>query len=501
MKKKISALAAYYRAHPKRFWVSGILIVIVLLVTLTHHSASPVTIVRVQAADLKQTVLATGQVTSQTDLDLSFSSSGVIARLPVSVGDKVSSGQLLAALDNRNEYASLKSAQANYQKVVAGSSNEEVAVAEASLKSAKSSLASANAVQDTLVASAHRALLNTDLTPALTAGSQGTAPTVSGTYGGDAEGSYVITPHLTGSTGYFTYTGVEEGTGTISTTTPKPLGTKGLYIQFASDYVTYLNDVWTVYLPNTSSSHYLADYNAYQNALKTHDSTIAAAQAQVDEAQANLDLKKAAARPADLAVAQAAVDAAQATYDKTLILAPASGTITHVDTKIGERADAQKEVVVLENVTDLYVEADINETSIAKVALGQSVSMTLDAFGPGVVFTGTVVHIDPSATTSDGVVNYKIKVSISDPTGLHQIRPGMNANMTITAWDHANVVAVPKAALITKGDGAYVNFVTDEKKGKYTPRKIETGQTGDGELVEVTSGLSSGDAIAVPTGS
>ncbi len=477
--------------------MGGGVVAILIIIAIAHKSASVITAVPVRSGDLTQTVLGTGQVTSETDLSLSFSAGGVVMRLPVSVGDTVYKGQVLASLDNRNEYASLKSAQANYQKVLAGSSNEEIAVAEAAQKSAQSSLRSTKAVQETLVANAHRALLNADLAPSLLSGATGTAPTVTGTYIGAIEGSYEITPHSIGNGGYFKYSGLENGTGTISTTVPMPLGTKGLYIQFPASFIGDGSTVWNVALPNAASANYLAAYNAYQNAQQTRDSAVSAAEAALAEADANLALKKAAARPADLAVAEAQVDAAQATYDKTLIVAPASGTITRIDIKIGERADAQKEIIVVQNVTDLYVEANINETNIAKVAVGQKVSMTLDAFGPDVPFAGEVIHVDPSATSDDGVANYKIKVSITDPSGEHKIRPGMNANMTITAWERAGVLSVPKAAIEQKADGAYVNVITDDEKGEYVSRPVTIGATGDGELVEILSGLSASDSVAI----
>jgi RND family efflux transporter MFP subunit len=496
IKNILTKIKEYYQAHPKRFWIVGGILAIVLVYSITHKAPSTITVVPVTSGDLKQTVLATGQVTSATDLNLSFFSSGIIETLPVSVGDKVQQGQVIATLRNNNEYAALKLAKANYQKVAEGSSNEEVAVAQATLTGAQTSFVNIQRAQDTLVDSAHRAYLNVSLVPTLTSGTIGTAPTITGTYAGDTEGSYTIVPHVVGTAGYFTYSGLENGTGTISTTAPMPLGTKGLFIQFAADFISNQNDVWTLSLPNTASAGYLTAYNAYQNALKTHDSAIAAAQTSVDQAQANLDLKKAVARPADLAAAQASVDQAQAVYENTILRAPTSGTIAHVDTKIGERADVQKEIVVLQDISNLHIEANINETNIAKVVVGQNVLMTLDAFGPDVLFSGTVIEIDPSSTANDGVVNYKITVSINDAT-VHGVRPGMNANMTIVAWQHAGVLAIPKTALITRNDGTYVRIVLDDANDKFEERKVVTGLLGDGNMIEITSGLKAGERVAL----
>lgn len=512
MKNKLHSLKAYYQSHPKRFWIIGGVFILVLLFFVMRKPATTTTLIPVTRTDLKQTILATGQVTSQTDLNLSFSASGLIATLPVSVGDKVWKGQVLATLDNGNQYAALmqaqaglKSAQASYQKVVDGASSQEVAVAQAALASAQTDLSNTQSVQDTLVQNAHRSLLNADLSPTLTAGNSSSSPTITGTYTGVAEGSYIVTLYSTGTGGYFSYSGLEDGNGIISTTMPTALGTKGLLIQFPSNFSDNSGASWTIKLPNTGTANYLTQYNAYQNALKNHDSAISAAQAVVNQRQADLDLKKAAARPVDLDVAeaqvltaQAQVASAEATYGNTIIKAPANGTVVHVDTKIGERVDAQKEVLVLQDVGNLYVQANINETSIAKVALDQPVSMTLDAFGPDVILTGNVIHIDPSSTTSDGVVNYIIKTSVTDPSGKYKILPGMNANMTITAWDHPAVIAVPKVAIKTGSDGiSTVEIATDDKSGKFTTQKITTGLTGDGNLVEVSSGLTEGQNIVV----
>ncbi len=506
MKKKLHGILAFYKAHPKRFWAAGIILLIIVVSMLGGGKKETVTVVPVSRTDLKETVLATGQVTSKTDLGLSFTTSDIVRSVNVEVGQEVVQGQVLATLDNRDEYATLKSAQAKYQKVVDGASSEEIAVAQASLDSAKSDLQNTQNTQDTLVVNAHRNLLNADLTPVLDAGTTTTAPTVTGTYTADTEGVYTIAIRATSGSGYFSYTGIESGTGTISTTTPTPLGTKGLFIQFPSTYSSYSGNVWKVSLPNTASASYLTAYNAYQSALRTHDSAIASAQALVREKEANLALKKAVARTADLDVADAEVLSASVAYEKTILRAPANGTIVSIDTKIGELVSSSKEVMVLQDVSNLYVEAKINEANIAKVALAQPVNMTLDAFGPDVHFTGVVAHIDPSATTDDGVVNYKIKASIQNPTCpdnavcasyLSAVRPGMNANMTITASETPGVVAIPKATITTLDGVKTVQVITNEKRKKYTPRTITTGKEGDGNLVEVLTGLVDGEKIAL----
>ena len=498
MKNKIEALKVYYKLHPKRFWIGGGVVLLVIFGMFFSSSGTPPTLITVTKTDLKETVLGTGQVTSNVDLNLSFPTGGLIKYLPVSVGDKVYKGQTLASFDNRNEYAALISAKANYQKVLEGASNEDVAVSQAALDIANTNLENTKHTQAVAVSNAHRALMNADLTPLLASGySSYGAPVVTGTYDGEQEGVYHISFYNTSSSGYFSYNGLESGVAQLSQSSSVPLGTHGLFIQFPSN--ASITSQWDLTLPNKQSVKYLAAYNAYQSALQDSDSAISGAQAAVTKAQADLDLKKSAARPADLAVAEAGVLTAQVAYDNTILTAPASGTIVHVDTKVGERADAQKEIMVLQDVSNLYVEANINETSLAQVKEGQPVDMTFDAFGPDTKFNGWVMHIDPSSTTSDGVVNYVIKVSVEKkPDTTDIIRPGMNANMVITCADYGDEVVIPQAAITKNTDGTQiVNLVTDKKTGKYKTQIVTTGDEGDGNLIEIKSGLAEGDSIAL----
>ena len=67
-------------------------------------------------------------------------------------------------------------------------------------------------------------------------------------------------------------------------------------------------------------------------------------------------------------MAQGQVQAAQAALDNTIISAPVDGTITSVDIKVGEQANASQEVFILQDVTHLHAEADVSEADIASLA-------------------------------------------------------------------------------------------------------------------------------------
>jgi HlyD family secretion protein len=272
------------------------------------------------------------------------------------------------------------------------------------------------------------------------------------------------------------------------------------------------NDVWIVELPNKRAVNYVTNLNVYNAAVEARTSALQAAQNEInnaqvalDQANANLAQRKAQARPAEIAAAQAQLlsargqlEAALANLENGTIRAPANGTITTVDIKIGEQAQALKNVIVLQDVDNLHVEANVSEASIASVTLGQKVTFTFDALGPDRVFNGTVQAVDPASTVVSGVVNYKVTAAIEK---LPEIRPGMTANMTILTAEQKGVLAIPQRAVITKDGNKTVRVVTDEKTKTFKEVTVETGLEADGGVVEIKSGLSEGQTIItfIPT--
>ena len=492
----------------KIIWTSIISLVVVFIligIFKPKDNSANIQTETVKKQDIKATVLATGQVVSATDLDLSFKSSGVVDKVNVKEGDKVKAGQILTNLDGKNALASLTSArgtlaqaQANYNKVLAGSSSQSIQVAQVALDTAKSNLATTKAQQDTAVANAYSSLLNSTIAAIPSSSNlNSNAPAITGTYTGTEQGVYKITIYATGNGYSFQASGLETSNGLVRST-PVLLGTKGLYIAFTDS--SYNNsDSWTISIPNTSASNYVTNYNAYQAALKAKDTAIASATNAVASAQANLDLQTAQARPADVDAAKAAilsaqgqVQAAQAVYDDTVIRAPADGTITKVDIKVGELATALKEVLVLQDVSNLHVEADVSEANISSLQPNQTVDLTFDALGPDRHYNGVVQAVNSGATVVSGVVDYKVTASIQD---MPEIKPGMTANMTVLVNEKDGVLTVPSRSIISQDGKKYVRVIDDPKKKTYHQVEVQTGIDADGGVTEITSGLNEGQEI------
>src|SRR5574343_285775 len=96
--KKIKNISQVFISK-KRYWMSGVIVVLILLSFLFKDPSKGVVVATVENKTLSQTVLATGQVTSNVDLGLSFNGSGNVSSVKVKVGDKVKKGQILANLE------------------------------------------------------------------------------------------------------------------------------------------------------------------------------------------------------------------------------------------------------------------------------------------------------------------------------------------------------------------------------------------------------------------
>jgi RND family efflux transporter MFP subunit len=474
----------------------------------------------VKQQNIKQTVLATGQVSSSTDLSLNFKGSGVVARVNAKVGQVAKAGDILANLDQRDQLASLTQARgsyaqalANYNKVVAGAAGPEVDIARAGVTAAQTSLTNAKASYDAtvtqqniLVNNALSTMLNSGLAAKRTTSDSGAVEvTISGAYNNTEQGAYKFSI-LAEGVYKIQYWGLESGKQNIQRGVAQPLGTRGLYITFSTTGTLPVGSIWTIDIPNTQASTYLTNSNAYQAALQTRDqalqnaqNAVFVAQSALDQANATLAQKQSAARPEDVAVARAQllsasgqVQGAEAMLESTVIRAPAAGTITTVDIKVGEQATAAKAAIVLQDVDNLHLEANISEANIAAIKLGQEVELNFDALGADRKFKGVIQLIDPASTVVSGVVNYKVTASVEK---LPEIKPGMTANMTVLVGAKDNVLAVPSRAVVSHDGKKFVRVITDSKKKTYKEVQVETGMEADGGLVEITSGLSAGQEI------
>jgi HlyD family secretion protein len=249
-----------------------------------------------------------------------------------------------------------------------------------------------------------------------------------------------------------------------------------------------------------------AAINAVTNAKQSATSQINSAQNQINSAQAawqqsqaTLAQQKAKAQPADINAAKAqllsaegTVAAAQTALENTILKAPADGTITKIDTKVGQQATAMQPVFILQNINALHSEAYVSESNVASLKIGQTVDYTFDALGPDRHFSGKILTIDPASTVISGVVNYLVK---SDLPNIAEIKPGMTVNMTVMVATRENALAVSSSAIINQNGQQYVRIINNPQTKTFDQMPIVTGLQADGGLVEILNGLTDNQEI------
>jgi HlyD family secretion protein len=183
----------------------------------------------------------------------------------------------------------------------------------------------------------------------------------------------------------------------------------------------------------------------------------------------------------------------EANFNDARIIAPFDGKITKVNGKSGDNVQAFNPVISISSPANLLVNAQINESDMPKLAVGQRALISLDAF-PGQTLNGTVLTLPSSVVTQQGVVadkNTKIQVDWTRPGA----QLGMNARVQIVVQRKDDVLLVPTQAIRTVGKRRFVEYMDGNVKRS---RNVEIGITTDVDT-EVVSGLDEGMSILAGT--
>jgi len=253
-------------------------------------------------------------------------------------------------------------------------------------------------------------------------------------------------------------------------------------------------DSWktNVSTARTKINSSLDDISTAETALKTAEANLSLA-----EKQLNLDL--AGATQQDIEAQQAQVEKAQANvlnyqaqFDKTIIRSPINGLVTKQDAKVGEIVPANTPIISIISANQFKIESNVPEADIAKIKIGDSAQITLDAYGDNVIFNANVIKIDPAETIIEGVATYKTTLQFNKEDV--RIKSGMTANIDISTDKRENVLVIPQRAVITRGADKFV--LVGNGAQNLEERQIQTGLRGSDGNVEVVSGLTQGERIA-----
>ncbi len=191
---------------------------------------------------------------------------------------------------------------------------------------------------------------------------------------------------------------------------------------------------------------------------------------------------------------EAAVQEVKVNLTKTILYSPIDGTVSQRSIDVGKIVAVTDTVFTIIGEGGLEIRADVPESDIVKVQVGQKADVTFDALPSDEIISAEVTEIDPASTVIQDVVYYRVKLSFSPDS---RIKPGMSADIDIKTAEKNDVITVPLRAVKTEGDREYVEIL----KADNTAEKVfvETGLKGDEGLVEIVSGLSGGEKIITLT--
>jgi len=167
-------------------------------------------------------------------------------------------------------------------------------------------------------------------------------------------------------------------------------------------------------------------------------------------AQSDFDAAKAAYDGAKAQVEQAKASLSQALTNLkyTKIVSPIDGIVVARQYDVGQTVAASFQApvifIIAQDLTKMQVSADVSESDIGQVKVGEPVRFTVDAY-PEREFRGSVSQIRLNATVNQNVVTYPVIVGVANPD--LSLRPTMTANVTIDVATQSNVLRVPNAAL------------------------------------------------------
>lgn len=359
----------------------GIALVIAIVIGLTSYIINKKTLFETfaQIDTISGAMGTQSSDLSTQNLTLAFPIGGRVQSVSVKIGDKVSAGEALATLDQSNSLAVLQSArgalaqaQANYNKILAAATPQDVAVSQAAVEVASTTLQNAkqNLLNEIQTAESNSNTAVLSITNNLFSNPESSSPqfSIPGTV--QTNGQMVSNVNnervVTNSTLLAWQTEASQiSTNNVNQVVADSISNLSAISQYFADIINLL----TTYSQSDSSGGntiLATDQSVVTGAKATIDSlstsitnykqAVQSAQSSLDSAGASLNLKQSPARSEDVQIgnaqvmsAQGQVDMAQANLNNTILRAPTDGIITQVDTKVGQQASANQEVIILQH--------------------------------------------------------------------------------------------------------------------------------------------------------
>ena len=505
-------------------------------------AAAAISTATVTRGDVSTTVSSSGNVVSPSDIALAPTTTGTLAKLNVKVGQSVHAGEVLAQMDTTalqsavaQAESSLVQAQANLANVQTTADttaattaiqlqNDQNAVTSAqnNYKYQQTLIAASQATDAENVTSALNKLNNDKATAAQNVAvyqsnvdaAKNTLTNAQLTYN-DYEGLYGPPMGTITIAWCATINTINANCTTLNQDNNAVINAQSAYNNaLVTQTQNLAKDAATI--STDTQSYNDAQATAALNITKNAQ-TLATAQASIDSAQSALNLYQIqnsnSTTETSLKVDAAQVTVAEAnlvTAEKNLagatVKAPVSGKVASIsNTLIGASispnttptngATSATGFIVLTDIGGLQVTAGFSESDVAKIAVGQSASISFTAL-PNATGDAKVSNVALLPTTSSGATTYTVTFQLTGK--VDGLKPGMTATATVIVADSPNAISVTSRAVTTRGGTSTVNVVTTVNgKQVETPTSVLVGIVGDSSD-EILSGLKVGQQVALP---
>lgn len=198
--------------------------------------------------------------------------------------------------------------------------------------------------------------------------------------------------------------------------------------------------------------------------------------------------------------------------DKCIIKAPASGTITAVNTSVGNAAEGI--LFTIEDLSDPVIVVNVKEIDVNKVMPGQKAEVSTDAapddqyaFGKVIDINDTVKDSDSSSKSSTSNDNnssssstsavFEARITLDDPNAIDFIKVGMNAKANIILEKKENAFSVPFTSILEEDSGKFIEIARENEEGRFEVKKVPvtTGIETDISVEIESDDLNEGDKL------
>ena len=426
----------------------------------------------VRQGDLVIYASGTGTLIASDEVELAFKTGGQVAGLFVKVGNQVNAGDLLAEVDDSDIQIAYKQAKRSYLEQT---SVNAVATAEQAIATAQEDLGSA---VNHLMYLISPNVYNWEQEVVEAEGKVEAAREVAHVNPSDEEAQAALEKAET----YLEYANASL---------------ESAWYSYKKEYVPRVfkvssKDIWTKQVKNYIAAPTEADITEARAAVIAAEETLQEAN-WLYAALSGGDVPDDATGSGLIELEQALLDlnAAQADLDGTKLVAPISGTVMAVDTRLGDTVSSGTTLITVADLSQPLLEVYLDESDWSNVVVGHPAEVTFD-IQPDAIYTGTVTQVDPGLYTENESSVVRALVQLDETQQAFNLPLGTAATVDVIGGQAQAAILVPIEALQETSPGKYAVYQLEDNEPKL--RQVEVGIQ-DALYAEIKSGLEVGDIV------